>query len=260
MKWGTDRRNVWLAGRDKWRGETSNDFSLGCVEFMMPVWHPRRDTQQVSVYVGLELRRNTSIWWASEVWMDEISHGEGVEGEESGTCKSGKQHSRDCPRTRGKSDHFAMKEKFHARTKRQGTTTMYISFSTEKNTFFNREKYLTFHEVFKNSNTCYLWNIWKVQEGIKKYQKEKNSKDYFCEFCGLSPIFFCQCAYTINTATFSLTNWDTMNPVLDAVCFLFPLTLYLKHFPTYTGTLNNWIERKIGVIFFFEKENHFREK
>ena len=34
-------------------------------------------------------------------------------------------------------------------------------------------KYLTFHEVFKNSNTCYLWNIWKVQEGIKKYKKEK---------------------------------------------------------------------------------------
>jgi len=51
-----------------------------------------------------------------------------------------------------------------------------------------------------------------------------------------------------------------MNPVLDAVCFLFPLTLYLKHFPTFIGTLNNWIERKIGTIFFFEKENHFREK
>lgn len=36
---------------------------------------------------------------------------------------------------RGKSDHLAMKEKLHKRTKRQGTTTMYISFSTEKNTF-----------------------------------------------------------------------------------------------------------------------------
>ena len=37
--------------------------------------------------------------------------------------------------TREESDHFAMKEKLHERTKRQGTTTMYISFSTEKNTF-----------------------------------------------------------------------------------------------------------------------------
>ena len=45
MRKGADRRNSWLAGRDKRRGGTSNDFRLGYVEFMMPVRHPRRDIQ-----------------------------------------------------------------------------------------------------------------------------------------------------------------------------------------------------------------------
>ena len=34
-----------LSGRDERRSEAGNDFSLGCVEFMMPVKHPRRELQ-----------------------------------------------------------------------------------------------------------------------------------------------------------------------------------------------------------------------
>lgn len=62
---------------------------------------------------------------------------------------------------RGKSGHFAMKEKFHEKTKRQGTT-MYISFST-------REKYLLSTSLLMR----YLKIVIHVICGIfGKYRKE----------------------------------------------------------------------------------------
>lgn len=145
--------------------------------------------------------------------------------------------------------------KLHERTKDKEQQQCILVFQQRRIPF----KYLTFHELFKNSNTCYLWNIWKVQEGIKKYKKEKHSKDYFCEFCGLSPIIFLSvCIYNKHTHVFfyKLRYYESS---LGCCLFSFPLTLYLKHFPTFIGTLNNWIERKQVWFSFFEKEKSFRK-
>lgn len=162
------------------------------------------------------------------MWVDKISHGEGVEGEENGTCKFGKQYSRDCPRTQERRVIILLWRKNFMREQKDKEQQQCILVFQQRRIPF---KYLTFHEVFKNSNTCYLWNIWKVQEGIKKYKKEKIIKITSVNFVVYhQPFFLSVCIYNKHTHVFfyKLRYYESS---LGCCLFSFSINVIFEAFP-----------------------------